>query len=265
MVRSALGRSSCRNRSRNDGTAMLTRIKTGISVQATSINVLWVVRDGTGLARALNLIITVTRSASTNSVITVMMPRSRAWNEWMSSITGVADCCSVNSHGAGWPSSANAVPLAASAAPITANPSNRRPIWLFDIFMSFALPSKSSPKASRLALSQPRALASLHLCSLALLQSRTLAPLHPCTLARDAATIRALPNGLKTPSQGRQARSLERRNPASQIIILEPSQCSRRGRNGRAGGYCAAVTFSRKIRQKDLPCLLTVLDRHSAG
>jgi len=41
----------------------------------------------------------------------------------MLSITGEADSCSVYSHGAGCPSSANAVPPAANATPATANPS----------------------------------------------------------------------------------------------------------------------------------------------
>ena len=36
--------------SRIDGTAMITRISTGTKVQTTSSTVLWVVRDGTGLA-----------------------------------------------------------------------------------------------------------------------------------------------------------------------------------------------------------------------
>ena len=58
----------------------------------------------------------------------------------MFSITGEAASCSVHSHGAGCPNSAKAVPPAASAMPATANPSNRRPIWPFDIFMPLALP-----------------------------------------------------------------------------------------------------------------------------
>ena len=70
------------------------------------------------------------------------------WNQMICSITGVAASCSLYSHGAGWPISANAAPLIASATPPTANPSNRRPIWLLDIFMPFALPSKSSPKGN---------------------------------------------------------------------------------------------------------------------
>ena len=119
---------------------MLTRISTGIRVQATSIRVLWVVREGTGLARALNLTTTVTSSASTNSVMTVMIQSSALWKRVMLSMTGVAAPCSLYSHGAGWPNSANAAPLTTSAAPATADPSNRRPIWLFDIFMPLALP-----------------------------------------------------------------------------------------------------------------------------
>ena len=58
----------------------------------------------------------------------------------MLSITGEADSCSLYSHGAGCPNSANAVPPATSAMPATANPSNRRPVWPIDIFMPLALP-----------------------------------------------------------------------------------------------------------------------------
>ena len=93
--------SSCWNSRRNDGTAMATRISTGISVQATSISVLWVVLEGTGLALALNFTTTMTKSASTNSVISVMSTSSKLWNLMMFSITGVAASCSVISHGCG--------------------------------------------------------------------------------------------------------------------------------------------------------------------
>ena len=64
--------SSSWNSSRNDGTAMLTRIRTGIIVHATSIAVLCVVFEGTGLAVALNFTTQIISSARTNSVITVM-------------------------------------------------------------------------------------------------------------------------------------------------------------------------------------------------
>src|SRR3954466_11101273 len=107
MVRSALGVSSCRNSSRNDGTAIATRISTGTRVQATSIRVLWVVLEGTGLALALNFTTTTMSNARTNSVMTVMSQNRKLWNQVMLSITGVADSCSVNSHGAGCPNSAN--------------------------------------------------------------------------------------------------------------------------------------------------------------
>ena len=88
MVRSAFGRSSSRNSRRNDGTAMPTRISTGTSVQATSISVLWVVRDGTGLAFELNFTTTTTSSASTNSVMTMISTDKKSWNQTMLSITG---------------------------------------------------------------------------------------------------------------------------------------------------------------------------------
>src|ERR1700759_4885815 len=101
MVISAFGISSSWNSRRNEGIAMPTRIMTGIRVQATSIRGLWVVRDGTGLARALNLTITVIRSASTNKGMTVMMTSSQLWNDSILSITGEPDSCSLYSHGAG--------------------------------------------------------------------------------------------------------------------------------------------------------------------
>src|ERR1700716_2183152 len=109
MVRSALGMSSSSNNSRNDGTAMPTRISTGIRVQATSIRVLWVVLEGTGLALALNFTTTMTSSARTNSVMMVMSTNRKLWNQVMLSITGEADSCSVYSHGAGCPNSASPV------------------------------------------------------------------------------------------------------------------------------------------------------------
>src|SRR5579863_8775932 len=99
MVRSAFGTSSSRNKRRNEGIATVTRISTGMSVHATSIRVLWVVREGTGLALALNLTTTITSSASTNRVMTVMVPSSQLWNTVMKSITSVADSCSLYSHG----------------------------------------------------------------------------------------------------------------------------------------------------------------------
>src|ERR1700681_2580187 len=129
MVRSALGTSSSWNNSRNDGTAMATRISTGIRVQATSIRVLWVVLEGTGLDLALNFTTTMTSSARTNSAMTVMSTDRKLWNQMMLSITGEADSCRLYSHGAGCPSSAKAAPQVTSATPATANPSNRRPIW----------------------------------------------------------------------------------------------------------------------------------------
>ncbi|OIQ84198.1 hypothetical protein GALL_340010 [mine drainage metagenome] len=78
----------------------------------------------------------------------VMIQSSKLWNEMMFSITGVAASCSLYSHGAGCPTSANAAPLAAHATPATANPSNCRPLWPFDIFMPLALPL-IKPKAFR--------------------------------------------------------------------------------------------------------------------
>src|SRR5712672_1364369 len=149
MVRSAFGMSSSWNSSRNDGTAIPTRISTGMMVQATSISVLCVVLEGTGLALALNFTATIASSASTNSVMMVMSQNRKLWNQMMFSITGVAASCSVYSQGAGWPISANAALPTTSAAPTTANPSNRRPLWPFDIFMPLALLMTLVPQHAR--------------------------------------------------------------------------------------------------------------------
>ena len=54
MKTSAFGRVNCIVRSRNDGIAMITRMITGMIVQATSINVLCVVFEGVGFAFSLN-------------------------------------------------------------------------------------------------------------------------------------------------------------------------------------------------------------------
>src|SRR6185437_4693334 len=141
---SAFGRSSSWNSSRNDGIAMPTRIRTGIIVHATSIIVLWVVFDGTGLARALNRNIAITISAVTNSVITVMTTRSPLCIFSMLSITGDAEPAKSIPQGCGPTSSAETDPQpAAKAAAPNAIPRNRRPnrrpYRPFDIFMPLAL------------------------------------------------------------------------------------------------------------------------------
>src|SRR5882757_5381322 len=75
---------------------MPTRIKTGISVQATSIRVLCVVLEGTGLALALNFTTTMISSARTNSVMAVISTNRKLWNQVMLSITGEPDSCRVH-------------------------------------------------------------------------------------------------------------------------------------------------------------------------
>src|SRR5450759_5471145 len=75
---------------------MPTGISTGSRVQATSIRVLWVVLEGTGLDLALNFTTTITSSARTNSVMTVMSTDRKLWNQTMLSITGEAASCSLS-------------------------------------------------------------------------------------------------------------------------------------------------------------------------
>ena len=86
---------------RNDGTAIATRITTGITVQATSISVLCVVFEGVGLALALNFTITINKSASTNKVMIVMTQSRMSWNQVMSSMVGAADFWKPICHGTG--------------------------------------------------------------------------------------------------------------------------------------------------------------------
>jgi hypothetical protein len=50
--------------------AITARMITGITVQRISISVLWVVRDGVGLARALKRTMMIRRSARTKTEIT---------------------------------------------------------------------------------------------------------------------------------------------------------------------------------------------------
>src|SRR3982074_3210349 len=92
--------SSSSNSSLNDGIAMQKRITTGISVQATSIRVLWVVLEGTGLDLALNFTTTMTSSASTNRVMMVMSQNRKLWNKTMTQNTGAAIFFTVYSPGA---------------------------------------------------------------------------------------------------------------------------------------------------------------------
>ena len=73
MVRSALRDVELEEQERNDGTAMTTRISTGITVHSHLEQRVVGGARGIGLALALNFTITMTRSASTNSVIRVMI------------------------------------------------------------------------------------------------------------------------------------------------------------------------------------------------
>jgi hypothetical protein len=125
-VMSAFGSSSSRNNSRNEGTAITTRMMTGRMVQRTSIGVLWVVREGVGLARALKRTTTIPNSTRTNSVIALMSQSSKSWNQTMSTMTGVAAGCRPSCQGAGCPVSARAGPAPVSA-PMSPLPASTAP------------------------------------------------------------------------------------------------------------------------------------------
>src|SRR4051794_24331159 len=87
--------------------AIATRISTGTSVQTTSRKVLWVVRDGTGLAPRRNLTITISRRRRTKAVITVMIGiSSLLWNQSASWPIGVT-CGWKLAAPVGWPTVAS--------------------------------------------------------------------------------------------------------------------------------------------------------------
>ncbi len=101
-------------------------MSTGTTVQMISMAVLCVVRDGSGLARALKRSTTIASSTSTNSAMAAISQSRKLWNQTMSSITGEADCCRPSSQGEGWPRPAQATPPAAiKVTPVTTKATNR--------------------------------------------------------------------------------------------------------------------------------------------
>src|SRR5207342_72868 len=121
----AFGALSWKKSKRNDGTAIVTRMRTGTTVQITSIVVLCVVREGTGLLRELNFTITTTSNANTKSVMAVITQSRKSWNQMMSSITGVAPFCMPSCHGSGCPVAAIAAPVPYIITLVTMNAINR--------------------------------------------------------------------------------------------------------------------------------------------
>src|ERR1700752_4695922 len=93
---------------------------TGTIVQRISIGVLWVVREGVGLARALKRTIQMSRSASTKADIAAMTQSRKKWKPATSCITGDAASCKSISHGVGWPSPAHAALALANTPPALA-------------------------------------------------------------------------------------------------------------------------------------------------
>ena len=124
-VTSAFGTLSWKNSKRNDGTAIVTRMRTGTTVHNTSMVVLWVVREGTGLLRELNFTITVISSANTKSVIAEITHNRKSWNQMMSFITGVAPFCMPSCHGSGWPDAASATSAVMRGTLVPMNVINR--------------------------------------------------------------------------------------------------------------------------------------------
>src|SRR5687768_13582890 len=87
---------------------MTTRISTGAIVHTTSIIVLCVVREGTGLFFSLKRTVQMARSANTNSTITVMMMLMKMLKLWICSMIGVTASWKLICQSLGCPMLANA-------------------------------------------------------------------------------------------------------------------------------------------------------------
>src|SRR5207248_3254271 len=111
-----------------DGTAIAARMMTGMMVQRISIGVLWVVRDGVGLARALKRTMTIASRIRTKSAIAVVIQNRNVLKVEIWSMTGDADSWRSICQGVGCPSPANAAPALASKVPkisaVARNPDN---------------------------------------------------------------------------------------------------------------------------------------------
>src|SRR5208282_4392877 len=103
--------------SRNDGTAIVTRMMTGTIVQMTSSTELCVVRDGVGLARALKRTMMMTSKMRTKVVMAVMTQSRKLWKAMTSAITGEAASCRPSCQGDGCPTPANAAAALANKLP----------------------------------------------------------------------------------------------------------------------------------------------------
>ena len=92
----------CAVSSWKDGTAKNRRISTGPTVQMTSISVLWLVRDGFGLALCLNRKITNTSKPRTSMTIGTRNQSVYSSNQRISLMMPVAAGCRSVCHGVGW-------------------------------------------------------------------------------------------------------------------------------------------------------------------
>src|SRR6516225_5869388 len=101
---------------------------TGTIVHRISIGVLWVVREGEGLVRALKRTMTIRRSESTNAEIAAMIHNRKKWKLATSSMTGVAESCRSICQKVGWPSPAHALPMHAIVKPAPAATIKRHPL-----------------------------------------------------------------------------------------------------------------------------------------
>src|SRR5437763_2155500 len=101
---------------------------TGMMVQRISIGVLWVVRDGVGLARELKRTMTIASRIRTKSAIAVVIQNRNVLKVEIWSMTGDADSWRSICQGVGCPSPANAAPALASKIPkisaVALNPDN---------------------------------------------------------------------------------------------------------------------------------------------
>src|SRR3954447_12389910 len=83
--------------------AITTRMSTGITVQAISIIVLWLGRDGGGVTDSRDLKTTQPSSAMTKAVMMMMIHSTSVLKSWMASFTGPAAGCRPMPQGVGMP------------------------------------------------------------------------------------------------------------------------------------------------------------------
>src|SRR5262245_60468105 len=137
---------------------MNSRTRTGITVHSTSINVLWVVREGVGLRFSLKRTITTTSNPSTNAEMITTIHNSLSCSRTTFCMTGVAASWKLHSHSFGLSASA-----AAGANANAASVAQKAPSLANTIFAPSEVPSPDLHPAARPLSPIGRAITRAHL------------------------------------------------------------------------------------------------------